>query len=71
MRFDPQSPGLDGMQTGRALRMIKPNRPVIGLTGHISSGYVAQAAACGMTGQPRPVVLADLLQEARRALPSV
>jgi CheY-like chemotaxis protein len=61
--LDMLMPGLDGIQTIKVLRKITPAVPIIGLTGHVGRGYMAQAAALGVTCLNKPVAMNDLLNE--------
>ena len=65
---DMMMPGLDGIQTIRVLRKITPRSRIIGLTGYVGRGYMAQAASLGVVCLSKPVDLRDLMQEIRVAL---
>ena len=67
--LDMLMPGLDGVQTIRVLRKIRPNLPIIGLTGYVGLGYMAQAACHGVICLPKPVNISDLLKEIRAVIP--
>jgi CheY-like chemotaxis protein len=69
--LDMLMPGLDGLQTIRVLRKLAPGTPVLGLTGFIGRGYMAQAADLGVICLSKPVDTQDLLQEIRVALAAV
>jgi CheY-like chemotaxis protein len=62
-RFDVYLLGLDGIQTIRVLRKITPAVPIVGLTGYMGQGYVAQAANWGVTCLAKPVKIDALLNE--------
>jgi DNA-binding response OmpR family regulator len=66
--LDMLMPGMDGLQTIRVLRKISPGMPILGLTGHVGRGYMAQAAALGVTCLSKPIAIADLLKEIRELL---
>ncbi len=66
--LDMYMPGLNGIQTIKVLRKITPNTPIIGLTGYLGRGYMAEAAALGVTCLSKPIELADLMSEIRDAL---
>lgn len=61
--LDMYMPGLDGMQTIRVLRKVVPQLPILGLTGYVGRGYMAQAAAFGVTCLNKPVEMDVLLKE--------
>lgn len=62
--------GLDGIQVIRVLRKVIPGTPIIGLTGYVGRGYMAQASAFGVVCLSKPVVMVDLLREIKEALSS-
>ena len=66
--LDMLMPGLDGIQVIRVLRKVIPGTPIIGLTGYVGRGYMAQASAFGVVCLSKPVVMSDLLQEINTAL---
>jgi two-component system nitrogen regulation response regulator NtrX len=68
--LDMLMPGLDGIQTIRVLKKVTPDVPIIGLTGYVGLGYMAQASAYGVICLPKPVVMADLIQEINEAIHS-
>ena len=68
--LDMLMPGLDGIQTIRVLKKVTPDVPIIGLTGYVGLGYMAQASAYGVICLPKPVVMADLIQEINEAIQS-
>ncbi|PWH18636.1 MAG: response regulator [Ardenticatenia bacterium] len=68
--LDMLMPGLDGIQTIRVLKKITPDVPIIGLTGYVGLGYMAQAAAYGVICLAKPVVIADLIREINEAIAS-
>ncbi|MFN8458008.1 MAG: response regulator [Anaerolineae bacterium] len=66
--LDMLMPGMDGLQAIRVLRKVAPGMPILGLTGHVGRGYMAQAAALGVTCLSKPVVIADLIKEVKELL---
>ncbi len=66
--LDMFMPGLDGMQAIRILRKVKPQLPLLGLTGYVGRGYMAQAAALGVTCLNKPVDMVVLLKEIRELI---
>ncbi|MCS7260780.1 MAG: response regulator [Anaerolineae bacterium] len=68
--LDMLMPGLDGIQTIRVLKKLTPDVPIIGLTGYVGLGYMAQAAAYGVICLAKPVVMADLIREINEAIAS-
>lgn len=66
--LDMLMPGLDGIQTIRVLRAITPGVPILGLTGHVGRGYMAQASGYGVTCLSKPVRIDELFKEIRDAL---
>ena len=68
--LDMLMPGLDGIQTIRVLKKVTPDVPIIGLTGYVGLGYMAQAAAYGVICLAKPVVMADLIREINEAAAS-
>ncbi len=68
--LDMLMPGLDGIQTIRVLKKVTPDVPIIGLTGYVGLGYMAQASAYGVICLPKPVVMADLIKEINEAIES-
>lgn len=60
--LDMYMPGLDGLQTIRVLRKVAPQLPILGLTGYVGRGYMAQAAALGVTCLNKPVEI-DMLRK--------
>ena len=68
--LDMLMPGLDGIQTIRVLKKVTPDVPIIGLTGYVGLGYMAQASAYGVICLPKPVVMADLIKEINEAIQS-
>jgi CheY-like chemotaxis protein len=66
--LDMYMPGLDGMQTIRVLRRVMPQLPILGLTGYVGHGYMAQAAALGITCLNKPIEVGVLLKEIREML---
>jgi DNA-binding response OmpR family regulator len=61
--LDMLMPGLDGIQATKVLRKVTPGVPVLGLTGHVGRGYMAQASAYGVTCIAKPVRLDELVAE--------
>ncbi len=68
--LDMLMPGLDGIQTIRVLKKVTPDVPIIGLTGYVGLGYMAQASAYGVICLAKPVVTADLIREINEAVGS-
>jgi CheY-like chemotaxis protein len=68
--LDMLMPGLDGIQTIRVLKKVTPDVPIIGLTGYVGLGYMAQASAYGVICLSKPVVMADLIKEITEAIQS-
>lgn len=66
--LDMFMPGLDGIQVIRILRKLTPGIPILGLTGHVGRGYMAQASAYGITCLSKPVQFDQLLTEINEAL---
>lgn len=66
--LDMLMPGLDGVQTIRVLRAVTPRVPIIGLTGHMGRGYMAQASEYGVICLSKPVQLDNLVKEINEAL---
>ena len=66
--LDMFMPGLDGIQVIRILRKLTPGIPILGLTGHVGRGYMAQASAYGITCLSKPVQFDQLLAEINEAL---
>lgn len=69
--LDMLMPGLDGIQVIRVLRKVIPGTPIIGLTGYVGRGYMAQASAFGVVCLSKPVVITDLMKEISEALKSI
>lgn len=69
--LDMYMPGLSGIQAIKVLRKLAPRTPIIGLTGYLGRGYMAEAAALGVTCLSKPVALGDLLQEINETLAMV
>ena len=68
--LDMFMPGLDGVQTTRVLRKIVPDVPILGLTGYLGRGYMAQVAHFGVICLSKPISTADLIQEISETLES-
>lgn len=66
--LDMLMPGLDGIQTIRVLKKVTPDVPIIGLTGYVGLGYMAQASAYGVICLAKPVVMVDLIREINEAI---
>ncbi len=66
--LDMMLPGLDGVQLIRVLRKVTPGVPILGLTGHVGRGYMAQASSHGVTCLSKPIQIDDLLTEIRDVL---
>lgn len=66
---DMLMPGMNGVKTIRVLRKILPNLPIVGLTGYIGRGYMAEAATYGgATCLSKPVKISDLIAEINEAM---
>ena len=61
--LDMLMPGLDGIQTIKVLRKIVPELAIIGLTGYVGRGYMAQTSVYGVVCLSKPVDIATLLKE--------
>jgi CheY-like chemotaxis protein len=61
--LDMLMPGLDGIQVIRVLRKITPSIPIIGLTGYVGRGYMAQAMDLDVTTLTKPIVVPELIKE--------
>lgn len=68
--LDMFMPGLDGIQVIRVLRKLTPQIPILGLTGHVGRGYMAQASGYGITCLSKPVQIDQLVAEIKEALAS-
>jgi two-component system nitrogen regulation response regulator NtrX len=66
--LDMYMPGLNGIQAIKVLRKIAPGVPIIGLTGYLGRGYMAEAAALGVTTLSKPIATDQLLAEIWDAL---
>lgn len=66
--LDMLMPGLDGIQTIKVLRKIMPRTPIIGLTGYVGRGYMAEAANYNVTCLSKPINIDDLVAEIKREL---
>jgi CheY-like chemotaxis protein len=66
--LDMLMPGLDGVQVVKVLRKIIPHVPIIGLTGYVGIGYMAQATQLGVKILTKPIVFAELIKEINQAL---
>lgn len=66
--LDMLMPGMDGLQAIRVLRKVAPGMPILGLTGHVGRGYMAQAAALGVTCLSKPVAIVELIREIKELL---
>ncbi len=69
--LDMMMPQMDGIHTIRVLRKVKPHLPILGLTGHVGRGYMAEAAAYGVICLGKPIDIPDLLKEIDDVLTSV
>jgi CheY-like chemotaxis protein len=61
--LDMLMPGLDGIQVIRVLRKITPSIPIIGLTGYVGRGYMAQAMDLDVTTITKPINVPELIKE--------
>lgn len=66
--LDMLMPGLNGIQTIRVLRKVAPDLPILGLTGYVGRGYMAEAAEYGVTCLSKPVIVDDLIDEINQVL---
>lgn len=66
--LDMMMPGLDGIQTTRVLRKLTPQVPIVGLTGHLGRGFMAQASAYGVTCMTKPIRIEALVTEINEQL---
>ena len=66
--LDMYMPGVNGIQAAKVLRKIAPGAPIIGLTGYLGRGYMAEAAALGVNCLSKPVAVETLLNEINEAL---
>ena len=57
-----------GVQLIRVLRKVTPGVPILGLTGHVGRGYMAQASSHGVTCLSKPIPIDDLLTDIRDVL---
>ncbi|MBI4630679.1 MAG: response regulator [Chloroflexi bacterium] len=61
--LDMMMPGLDGVQTIRVLRKVTPQVPIIGLTGYVGQGFMAQSLEFGVTCLNKPIEIVALVKE--------
>jgi DNA-binding response OmpR family regulator len=61
--LDMLMPGLDGVQASQVLRKIAPRMPIIGLTGFVGRGYMAQLSNLGITCLSKPISIDALRSE--------
>lgn len=66
--LDMIMPGLTGIQAIKVLRKMTPGTPIIGLTGYLGRGFMAEAAILGVTCLSKPVAMDELLDEIYSAL---
>jgi CheY-like chemotaxis protein len=66
--LDMLMPGLDGIQVIKVLRKIAPHVPIIGLTGYVGRGYMAQAMDLDVTTLTKPIVVTNLIEEINATL---
>lgn len=66
--LDMLMPGLDGVKTIKVLRKIAPDVPIIGLTGYVGRGYMAEAASLGVTCLSKPIDIDELITEINEIL---
>ena len=67
--FDMMMPGLDGIHTIRVLRKVTPDVPIVGLTGYVGKGYMAQASSYGVICLSKPIQIEELVREINDAVP--
>jgi len=61
--LDMLMPGLDGIQVIRVLQKVTPSIPIIGLTGYIGRGYMAQAMDLDVNTITKPINVPELIKE--------
>ena len=61
--LDMLMPGMDGIQTIKVLRKVVADLPIIGLTGYVGRGYMAQTSEVGVTCLSKPIAMPTLLNE--------
>jgi len=61
--LDMLMPGLDGIQVIKVLQKIAPNIPIIGLTGYVGRGYMAQALDLNVITLTKPIIVSNLVEE--------
>ena len=66
--LDMLMPRLDGLQVSRLLRKLRPHLPILALTGYVGQGYMAEAAALGITCLAKPISSETLIRELHEAL---
>jgi CheY-like chemotaxis protein len=66
--LDMMMPGMDGIQVIRVLKKIAPRLPVLGLSGYVGRGYMAQATDLNVLTLTKPVVISNLVEEINAAL---
>jgi len=61
--LDMLMPGLDGIQVIKVLHKIAPQLPIIGLTGYVGRGYMAQAMDLNVITLTKPIIVSNLIEE--------
>ena len=61
--LDMLMPGLDGIQVIKVLQKIAPQIPIIGLTGYVGRGYMAQALDLNVITLTKPIIVSNLVEE--------
>lgn len=61
--LDMLMPGLDGIQVIKVLQKIAPQLPIIGLTGYVGRGYMAQAMDLNVITLTKPIIVSTLIEE--------
>jgi signal transduction histidine kinase/ActR/RegA family two-component response regulator len=65
--LDVVMPGIDGYETARRIRALRPGLPIIGQTGHALPEDLVRCLASGMVDRVvKPIVMEDLVQTIRR-----
>ena len=66
--IDMIMPGMDGIQVIRVLKKVAPHLPILGISGYVGRGYLAQAADFNVPTLTKPVVIANLVEEINAVL---
>lgn len=65
--LDLSLPGMDGIELIKTLKKTGPNIPILGLTGYVGRGYIAQALELGVSTLTKPVIISNLIEEINAA----